>query len=334
MNIEQLHHRFNDKPATIVVVGSINLDLISFVDSFPLPNQTIHAHESNLDAGGKGFNQAIAAARAGASVFFVGCVGDDAAGQTAVDILKDNGVDTQFVRKVDDVHTGTANILVANGGSNMIAVSAGANAQVMIQDVVNASELIESADILLCQLECPIEVVEFALKKAKSMNVASVLNPAPAVDGANKLMGLADYVTPNEVEALEFTSLDPTQKSQRQLASDTLKSQESSNGSMRSVITLGPEGAYLSDNNGSNYMLNAFKVSAINTTGAGDIFNGAFVCGLARNYSFVDSAIYASAASAISVTGKSTYDSAPRHSEIIEFISHQPDCSSMLEKVS
>lgn len=330
MSIKELHKRYNENPATVVVVGSINLDLSSFVSEFPIPNQTISAYDSNLSAGGKGFNQAIAAARVGANVYFVGCVGDDVSGKAAIDTLNENGVDTQFVKLVSGVHTGTANIMVADGGANMIAVSPGANEHVEIDDVAKAIELIEQVDMMICQLECPVEVVKFALTLAKSKGIATVLNPAPVIEGAASLIGMADYVTPNELEALGITGHDPTQITQRQAASNKLKSL----GAAASVITLGSEGAYLSSSTDSNYMLPAFKVDAVNTTGAGDTFNGALTCGLARNYSLINAAIYASAASAISVTGKSAYDSAPTHQQVIHFLSEQDDCSLNLEKVS
>jgi len=315
MNILDLDQRFNQKPATIVVVGSINLDLSSFVREFPLPNQTIDANDSSLSAGGKGFNQAIAAARAGAKVYFVGCVGDDVAGNSAINTLVENGVDTQFIKKVDGVHTGTANIMVAEGGANMIAVSPGANHQLNTEDLADMLAILETADMLICQLECPLEVVEYALTNARSAAVTTVLNPAPAVAGAAKLIELADYVTPNEIEAMEITGSDPTEPSQRKIVSQQLNKL----GAKGSVITLGPQGAYLTDMEGVSCMLSSFDVTAVNTTGAGDTFNGAFVCGMARHYSLVDSAIYASAASAISVTGKSAYDSAPTHSEILSY---------------
>ena len=323
MNIEELEKKFHAGPATVVVVGSINLDLNSFVETFPLPHQTIRAKDSNLSAGGKGFNQAVAAARAGATVYFVGCIGDDLSGLTAVKTLQENGVNTDFIKKISDVHTGTANILVADGGANMIAVSAGANKELKVEDVIRAKAVIAQADVLVCQLECPLDVVEFALQTARSQGVVTVLNPAPAAEDVSQHLSLTDYVTPNELEALEITGFDPAQPSQRHVAAEKLKSL----GSLGSVITLGDVGAYLSDKKGKHYMLNAYSVDAINSTGAGDIFNGAFSCGLSRGYSLVEAAVYASAASAISVTAKSTYDSAPIHSQIIQFIDQQGDYS-------
>lgn len=330
MSSENISERLNNDAASVVIVGSINLDLSSFVETFPVRNQTIAAHESNISAGGKGLNQAIAAARAGAKVSFVGCVGNDAAGTAAVKVLQDNEVDTTFIKVVDHVHTGTANIMVADGGDNMIAVSPGANYQLTTSDIANATECFETADVMLCQLECSIEVVDFAMQVADSHGVSRILNPAPVIDGVEDFFHFADYVTPNETEALDLTGFDPLDSEFRQLASDKLRSLGASN----SVITLGSLGSFITRADGSCYRLAAFSVEAINTTGAGDTFNGAFACGIARGYDLVDAAIYASAASAISVTGKSAYDSAPRHKDIIGFINSQPEISELLQRLN
>jgi len=330
MSSKNINQRFNNNAVSVVVVGSINLDLSSFVETFPVRNQTIAAHESNISAGGKGLNQAIAAARTGAKVSFVGCVGNDAAGAAAMKVLEDNGVDTTFVKVVDHVHTGTANILVADGGDNMIAVSPGANHQLTTSDVANATERIETADVMLCQLECSLAVVDFAMQVADTHNVSKILNPAPVVDGVLDLIHFADYITPNETEALDLTNFDPLDTPFRQLAADKLRGMGASN----AVITLGSLGSFIAGVDGHSHMLAPFSVEAINTTGAGDTFNGAFACGIARGYELVDAAIYASAASAISVTGKSAYDSAPRHHDIIDFINSQPRVSKLLQSLN
>ena len=329
MSKNNITQRLHNGAVSVVVVGSINLDLSSFVSTFPLKNQTIVAKESNISAGGKGLNQAIAAARSGANVSFVGCVGNDPAGTAAVNVLRDNGVDTTFLKIIDGVHTGTANIMIADSGTNMIAVSPGANHHLNTCDLAAAADLIQDADAMLCQLECTLEAVDFAMQMADSRDIPTILNPAPAIAGLLGLFHYADYVTPNETETLDITGHDPLDTQSRKIAADKLRAL----GAHNSVITLGSLGSFITDSNGSAYMLSSYKVDAINATGAGDTFNGAFSCGIARGYDIVDAAVYASAASAISVTGKSAYDSAPMHDEIVEFIISQGDLSNVLKKL-
>ena len=319
--------RLHKKPVNVVVVGSINMDLSAFVKDFPKKNQTIAAKSSEISAGGKGLNQAVAAARAGANVTFIGCVGDDSAGIAALQVLKDNDVDTHYIKVDKQTHTGTANIIIADDGANMIAVSAGANYSLTRQDIARASSVLQSADVLLCQLECPLDAVEQALKIAKAASVITIMNPAPAVDEATKLLPYADFVTPNETEALSLTHIDPTLPENRPLTTRRLMSE----GAKNAVVTLGSAGAYVTAQDGRQFMLSAFTVDVVNTTGAGDTFNGAFACAIARNYALTDATLYATAASGISVSDKTAFDSAPTHETTVDFIARCTYLDTMLK---
>ena len=325
MNTNVLTNNTSNKETKIVVLGSINCDLSSFVTDFPAPNQTISTRESNLSIGGKGLNQAVSAARAGAQVHFIGCVGDDTFGNIAIDFLHKNNVNTTHIRKIKGTATGTANILISENGQNMIAVSSGANQDLSPSDVIATKELIASADILITQLESPLETVELALKTASENNVTSILNPAPATKQAVDFIAFADFITPNEIETCELTDIDPVDDSQennKQLAANALQKI----GAKNIVMTLGKQGCFVTGD-GQQEFIPAFSVKAVNTTGAGDVFNGAFAVAIARNLSITDAANYANAASAISVTRKSASDAAPTHQEISKFIREHADSS-------
>ena len=181
-----MNSNHQDRAAKIVVVGSINCDLTCYLESFPKKHETVLAKRSSQSLGGKGLNQAVAAARAGANVSFVGCVGEDQFGARALEYLVDNGIDTQHVRREPTMPTGTASIVVTDQGKNFIAVALGANACVNLADVANADEVIRQADVLVVQLEIPAEAIKAALSTAATHNVLSILNPAPATEFARE----------------------------------------------------------------------------------------------------------------------------------------------------
>lgn len=297
----------------IVVAGSINIDLVVDVPALPKPNETLIGGELQIAVGGKGHNQAVALARLGCETHFIGAVGEDDHGARALAHFRDAGVDAKFVSFRKNA-TGTALILVAADGQNMIAVSPGANAAVTPEDVAAAETLIASADALVAQLELPLETVAAALGAARRHNVRTILNPAPAIDGAMSLMPLADIVTPNELELARLTGIDDQSDPALHAALHALKKA----GAGLPVATLGVNGcAALID--GALVRVPAFRVKAVDATGAGDVFNGALAAYLSKDSDVVAGLRFASAAAALSVS-RASADAAPRISEIEAFL--------------
>ena len=186
--------------AKIVVVGSFNADLVSYMERMPRPGETVHGDRFATGAGGKGSNQAVAAARLGADVTFIGRVGNDVFANLAYEIWDAEGVNREFVKRDKDVATGVAPILVDSSGENMIVVVLGANRRLRESDIDAARERIAAADMLVVQLEVNLDMVPYALKAAKEFGVATILNPAPAAPISRETIQLADYLTPNEIE--------------------------------------------------------------------------------------------------------------------------------------
>jgi ribokinase len=304
-----------NKTVEIVVVGSINLDITSYLTCFPEINQTVMASDSVQSMGGKGLNQAIAAACDGANVSFVGCIGEDQFGDRALEYLKSNNINTNHVRRVSGKSTGTASILVTEKGENMIAVASGANGDLMPEDIYLAKNLISQADVLIVQLEVPKETVKTALSLAKKYQVLSIFNPAPAVDFAKEFFYLADIVTPNETETAMLTGVSPLSDNGPSVPAKIMMA----GGVKQVVITLGGEGCFIQSSTVSE-LLAPFDVDMVDPTGAGDVFNGVLAVGLGSGLSLKDAAIRASAAAALSVTKSMAEGAAPRTSAIDHFL--------------
>lgn len=299
----------------IVVVGSINCDITTYISEFPKPHETIMADRTAVSVGGKGLNQAVAAARAGADVAMVACIGDDQFGRQAIKYLSENEVSVDHVTCSDDVVTGTAAIFVTSNGENMIAVSPGANASLTPRLVENAHDLIASADVLIVQLETPLDSIEMALKIAKKAGVKTILNPAPANGDAISLLPLVDIVTPNETETEVLVGIYPDSAEATEKAVQAFHDL----GPDGVIITKGADGCAISIG-GHRVDLGTFKIDMVDSTGAGDVFNGVFAVGLAREYCHEKAARFASAAAAISVTRPMAEDAAPFALEIEEFL--------------
>jgi len=305
------------KDVNVVVVGSINYDITSYLKEFPDPNETLFAKDYKTAIGGKGLNQAVAAARVGANVKMIGCVGEDGFGEQAVAHLTDNGVDCAAVVKSSAAPTGFAAIMVNDAGDNMISVASGANKALSPDDVNAAKEIIEAADIVITQSEVSADVIASALEIAKKAGVPTVLNPAPADPSALPLLKHCTYVTPNESETETLTGFFPEGEMPIEDAIHKFKEQGADN----IVITLGSRGALISDGGTAN-RVDPFAVTSIDSTGAGDVFNGVFAVSIARGLSSEDAVRHASAAAAISVT-RLTADSAPTHAELAAFMDAQ-----------
>lgn len=301
--------------AKIVVVGSFNTDLVSYLQRMPRPGETVHGDTFVTGAGGKGSNQAVAAARLGAEVTFIGRVGSDVFANLAYEIWDAEGVNRDYVIQDQDHATGVAPILVDSQGENMIVVVLGANLNIQPSDIDAAKDRIAAADVLLVQLEINLDMAAYALKTAKKLGIATILNPAPATPLSSDMMQLADYLTPNETE-LETLSgqagQDVTARARSLLTRD----------GQTAVVTLGAQGAQIVSPNESIRM-ETFEVDVVDTTGAGDAFNAGLAVALAEGKDLRAAVRFANATAALSVTKPGTARSVPRRAEVDALIAER-----------
>jgi len=300
---------------SIVVVGSSNTDMIIKVPHLPKAGETILGGHFSKAAGGKGANQAVAAARAGGEVYFIAKVGDDIFGESAVEGFVADNINVEHVLKDSEAPSGVAQIIVANDGENSIAVASGANARLSVDDINSAVEVIQSADILLTQLETPIETISAAIAIARQNDITVVLNPAPAQPLPDELLAKVSVITPNETEAEILTGVKVVDEASAAVATSALKEK----GVETVIITLGSKGAFV-DHKGKQYMVPGFKVEAVDTTAAGDTFNGALTVALSQKKPFKDAVKFANAAAALSVTKLGAQPSVPSLDLINEFL--------------
>ena len=299
----------------ILVVGSSNTDMIIRVPRLPRPGETILGGTFTMAAGGKGANQAVAAARAGGRVTFVARVGDDVFGERALANFDTDGLDPRFVVRTAGSASGVALINVDERGENSISVASGANALLSVEDIGRADDAFAAADIVLVQLESPLETVEAAAQKAGERGVPVVLNPAPARPLEDGLLRRVAVLTPNEHEAEILTGVAVRdERGAREAAARLL-----ARGPATVVITLGERGVYASAPEFEG-LVPAFKVDPVDTTAAGDIFNGALAVALAEKLTLAAALRFAQAAAAISVTRPGAQPSAPMREEIDRFL--------------
>ncbi|NOI22913.1 ribokinase [Vibrio mediterranei] len=299
----------------LIVLGSVNADHVLQVPSFPRPGETLHGTNYQVIPGGKGANQAVAAARLGGDTGFIACVGDDAFGINIREAFKADGINIAGVQLEPGTPTGIAMIQVAESGENSICISAEANAKLTTARVEPHRTMIENAKYLLTQLETPIEGIEYAAKLAKQSKTNVVLNPAPAMALPDSLLECVDVITPNETEAEVLTGITVTDDESAQEAANELHRK----GIEIVMITLGSKGVWLSQN-GRGERIPGFKVDATDTTAAGDTFNGALVTGLIEGKSIEEAIVFAHAAAAISVTRFGAQTSIPSLDEVKEFL--------------
>ncbi len=300
----------------IVVVGSSVVDMVIQVDRIPNPGETVLGGEFSTNPGGKGANQAVAAAQAGGKVLFVARVGMDEFGTEAIASFKRHGVNAERVIRDKAAPTGVALIFVGRDGANSIAVAPGANSRLTPGDVKKAAKLIRSASILMMQLEVPLETVQLAARTGADAGVCVILNPAPARELPDALLKDLTILTPNEHEAELLTGVKVSNEAAAGRAADLLRAR----GVKTVVITLGSRGAFVADESGKK-LVPGFKVKAVDTTGAGDIFNGALAVALAEGKALPAAVRFANAAAAISVTRLGTSVSAPKRREIERLLS-------------
>jgi len=298
----------------VIVVGSSNTDMVVKVPHIPVPGETIMGSNFMIIPGGKGANQAVAAARAGADVTFVACVSDDTFGKQAIENYQKEGIDTSFIKVIRETHSGIALINVATDGENSISVAPGANSYLLPEDIGACREVFSRASVILAQLEIPIETVKAAADMADSNGIPFILNPAPGGFIHEDLISKISIITPNETEAAILTSNKKFIEEEIPEISRNLYQK----GPEIVIITLGSKGVWLKTNE-TEKIIPGYKVHAVDTTAAGDVFNGALASALANKDSIEDSIDFAQRAAAISVTKMGAQPSAPSLNEIRAF---------------
>lgn len=293
------------------------MDLVVRLPIIPKPGETLLGGVFNTYPGGKGANQAVAASRLGGHVSMIGCVGDDSFGRELVVNLSKEGVDTSLVFVQPNVSTGVALIQVDDQAQNSIAVASGANFRLSSEYVEKAMQAIEKIDVVVLQLETPLETIYSAARVANQRGAKVILNPAPAQVLENDLLQLVDYLIPNEYEIATMTGF----QIQNITDTDQAAQQLLSKGVKNLIVTLGNKGSVIFEGNTNNSVdIPAWKVQAVDTTAAGDCFIGAFAVGLSKEKSVKDAAAFASAAAAISVTRLGAQPSLPKIDEVNQFM--------------
>ena len=295
----------------IVVVGSLNMDLVVRTPRHPRIGETIIGSDFRTYPGGKGANQAVAAARLGGKVKMVGRVGQDDFGQALLGNVAQNGVDTTFIQRDQEAATGVALITVDASGQNTIVVASGANARLMPEDISSAQEAFIGAAVLVLQLECPLPAVARAIEIACQSGVRVVLNPAPAQPLQSELLASVDYLIPNQTELALLSG--------RQSLDEGIGVLQEW-GVRNLIVTLGEQGVLIVED-GRQTRLAAHPVQVVDTTAAGDAFVGAFVVALKEGVSTQEAASWGNAAGALVVTRAGAQPSLPERSELDAFLS-------------
>ena len=300
--------------ASIVVIGSSNTDMVIKASHLPQPGETILGGTFFMNAGGKGANQAVAAARLGGSVLFIAKTGDDIFGKQAIELFEKEGIDTSHIIRDKQQPSGVALITVDDNGENCIVVAPGANATLIPENINEVKEKIENASLVLMQLETPVETVEYVAGIASSKGVKFILNPAPAAKLNDELLKKISIITPNQKEAEMLTGIKVSDESSAKQAALFLNRK----GIGTVIITMGASGAFVLHEN-SHRMIAGHKVKVADTTAAGDVFNGALVVALSEGQKIEDAVTFACKAAAISVTRLGAQASAPHRKEVENF---------------
>ncbi|QFI54768.1 ribokinase [Aeromonas simiae] len=303
----------------LVVLGSVNADHVLRVPHFPRPGETLRGHSYQVLPGGKGANQAVAAARLGADIGFIARIGDDAIGRQMRDGFAADGIDVSAVECDPALPTGIAIIYVSDEGENNIGLSAEANGALTPEVVERHAARIAGADTLLLQLEVPLESVLHAATLAHAAGTRVVLNPAPAQPLPASLLALVDLITPNQTEAELLTGVAVTDEASARAAAARFHAM----GIASVMITLGAQGVYWSEQ-GEAALIPGFRVTAIDTTAAGDTFNGALLAEQLRGASMPEAIRFAHAAAALSVTRFGAQSSIPHLAEVRAFLKEHP----------
>ena len=295
----------------IIVIGSSNVDMVVRTSHLPAPGETILGGEFFMNQGGKGANQAVAIKRVGGNLIFMAKLGNDVLGRQSVGYFKKEGIDTRYIALDEDSASGVALISVDDHAENSIVVASGANMLLNEQDVDKMLEEMCEGDILLMQLEIPLQTVEYAARKAFGKGVKVVLNPAPARSLPKELFRHLYMVTPNRIEAEMLTGIKIANDADVEKVAEEICAM----GVKNVIITLGSKGCLIREE-GVSYRIDAFKVEPVDTTAAGDTFNGALCVGLSEGMDLKQAAVMASKASSIAVTRMGAQSSIPYREEL------------------
>lgn len=299
----------------ITVIGSLNMDLVTYTSRMPKLGETIIGKSFKQLPGGKGANQADAIAKLGLAVKMVGCIGEDDLGNTLVQALRKDGVDTAYVATVKGASTGIAAITVDTEGNNCIIVVPGANNMLTIERMQAAFKAIEEASVVVAQLEVPIETVKYGLKAAKQLGKITILNPAPAVMLEDEMLASVDILIPNETELEAISGMKIRTEDDLYPAAQLLIDK----GVRELIITLGDKGCIHINKQGSN-TYKAHKVKAVDTTAAGDSFIGALAVAISEGKVLAEAIAFATAAGALTVTKEGAQIALPLRAEVEAFI--------------
>ena len=297
----------------ICIIGSLNMDLVVNVDTMPKPGQTIIGSNFKEVPGGKGANQAVAMARLNGNVSMIGKVGEDGFGQTLINSLKNDKVDTTYIRTSKGA-TGVALITVDKNAQNSIVVSPGANFEVKEDDIDNNIEAIKNSDIVVLQLETPLNTIKYALNKATELNKYTILNPAPAVKLDDEIIKNVDLLTPNETELEIISGVSIETEEDIQKAAQIMIEK----GVKELIVTLGSKGS-LYINKEKSMFKKAYKVEAVDTTAAGDSYTGALAVALSQDKNIEDAMDFASKVGALSVLKEGAQSSLPTLEDVKNF---------------
>lgn len=300
---------------SIVVFGSINMDLVARTPRLPAPGETLTGHSFQTFPGGKGANQAVACARLGAQTYMVGRVGGDVFGSTLKDELAAAGVDHTYVEVDAQVSSGVALIAVEESAENMIIVVPGANGQVNDAELSRLKGVLDRSRILLLQLEIPLEMVFAAAKLAKAQGVSVILDPAPAQVLPEEIYSLIDIITPNESEAGLLVDFPVENQQDASRAAKVLKAR----GVGQVIIKMGKKGAF-ANIDGNEKFFKAFPVTAVDTVAAGDAFNGALAVALSEEKPIQEAIRWGMAGGALSVTKEGAQPAMPERSELLALL--------------
>ncbi len=300
----------------IAVIGSNMVDLTSYITRMPVLGETLEAPDFSMGCGGKGANQAVAAAKYGADVLMVTKVGDDFFADNTIANFKKNGIDTKYVQKVPGVCSGVAPIFVDKSGQNSILIIKGANNDLKPADIDAAEEDLKTCKMIILQLEISLETVYYAIEFGKKHNIPVLLNPAPAT----KELDIAkvcqcDFFMPNETELAILTGMPVSNQEEIEAAAKSL----SARGLKHVIVTMGEHGSLLVDENGTQ-LVKPFKVKAVDSSGAGDAFIGCFACCYVENHDIVAAMKTASAFAALSVAKRGTQKSYPEKEEVLKLL--------------
>ncbi|MEA4974662.1 MAG: ribokinase [Paludibacter sp.] len=295
----------------IVVIGSCNTDMVVKSDRLPVPGETVLGGAFMMNPGGKGANQAVAIARLGGNVTFISKTGNDLFGRQSVEMYGDENIVTDYIFSDQHLPSGVALIMVDRNGENCIVVASGANGSLSPKDIEKARNVIESADILLMQLEVPMDTVEYAAKLAHEKGIKVVLNPAPAAFLSNELLKCLYAVIPNKTEAEMLSGIKVSDLETAKQAAEIIAAK----GVDKVVITLGSKGALIKDGDVYSF-IPADKVEAVDTTAAGDTFCGAFCVGISEGLSIEDAVRMSTKAAGITVTREGAQAAIPYRKEI------------------